>query len=336
MVSFKSLAWALLTPLTLLVAAQATDKRVVVYYQSKLGSGDDHVSLLPLIQQGTIDVTHVLIAAVHIQDPIHINDLPPTDPTFDEMWTEVGQLQAAGVRVGCMVGGAAAGSWPALEQGDAFEANYKLLHDLIGNYNLQVVDLDVEQSFSLDGAVALINRLKTDFPDIEITLAPVASALSGGGNLSGFDYIQLEAQAGGSIAFYNAQFYSGFADASTTGDYESILDDGWPANKVVMGLLSNSANGNGFVDLDTTSQVIEELTTENGEFGGVANWEYFNSLPDPANPWMWPQWAAESMASAAAKARREVPATEAAWRSVKKMGRRTRAVAKTFYRNVIA
>lgn len=41
---------------------------------------------------------------------------------------------------------------------------------------------------------------------VVITLAPVASALTeGGGNLSGFNYFDLEAQRGSSIAFYNAR-----------------------------------------------------------------------------------------------------------------------------------
>lgn len=107
-----------------------------------------------------------------------------------------------------MVGGAAAGSFERLDGDDAsFERYYGPLHDLIGAHNLQGLDLDVEESFSLNGVIRLIDRLKADFgSDFIITLAPVAAALTeGGGNLSGFNYFDLEAQRGSSIAFYNAR-----------------------------------------------------------------------------------------------------------------------------------
>jgi hypothetical protein len=107
-----------------------------------------------------------------------------------------------------VVGGAAVGSFQRLD-GDAasFEKYYAPLHDLIGSHNIQGMDLDVEESFSLNGVIRLIDRLKADFgSDFIITLAPVASALTeGGGNLSGFNYFDLEAQRGSSIAFYNAR-----------------------------------------------------------------------------------------------------------------------------------
>ncbi|KAI0195142.1 glycoside hydrolase superfamily, partial [Xylaria flabelliformis] len=278
------------------------DHRVVLYYQTGGGSSN-HVSLLPLIQaESTISVTHVLIAALHVTDDVgglHLNDDPPDDPTFDTMWSEAAQLQAAGVKVMCMVGGAAAGSYSRLDGDDAsFEKYYGPLHDLIGAHNLQGLDLDVEENFSLNGVIRLIDRLKADFgSDFIITLAPVASALTeGGGNLSGFNYFDLEAQRGSSVAFYNAQFYFGWGNAASASDYESIVDDGFAANKVVMGLLSNPANGNGFVDLDSEAPVLQELVTENGNFGGVANWEYFNSLPGgTAAPYQWASWMAQHM-----------------------------------------
>ncbi|KAI8634667.1 glycoside hydrolase superfamily [Xylariaceae sp. FL1651] len=350
MVHCKPLGWlaryfAFLAPIACAVsAAPPDDHRVVIYYQTGLGTNTNHVSLLPLIQaEPTISVTHVLIAALHVIDDdtgLHLNDNPPNDPIFDTMWSEAAQLQAAGVKIMCMIGGAAVGSWERLDGDDAtFEQHYAPLHDLIGAHNIQGLDLDVEQSFSLSGVIRLIDRLKADFgSDFIITLAPVASALTeGGGNLSGFNYFDLEAQRGSSVAFYNAQFYFGWGDASSARDYESIIDDGFPANKVVMGVLSNPDNGSGFVALDSEAPVLQELITENGNFGGVANWEYFNSVPGgTAAPYEWASWMAEHMVAAKEMGRREVSSTEALWRGVRKLGRRVRREAKKTYRDYIA
>ncbi|KAI0883357.1 glycoside hydrolase family 18 protein [Annulohypoxylon maeteangense] len=272
--------------------AAVNDHRVVV--------ATEHVSLLPLISdKSNIPVTHVLIAAIHITDDpgVHLNNYPPENSLFDQVWSDAAQLQAAGVTVMGMLGGAAAGSYSRLD-GDAasFEKYYKPLHDMIGTYNLQGLDLDVEESMSLSGIIRLIDRLKKDFgASFTISLAPVAAALTeGGGNLSGFSYFDLEKQRGSSISFYNGQFYYGWGDASSASDYESILDDGFAANKVVLGLVTNPSNGGGFVALDKQATVLQELTSENPTFGGVAGWEYFNSVPGGESaPNQWATWMAQ-------------------------------------------
>ncbi|KAI1430794.1 glycoside hydrolase superfamily [Xylaria sp. CBS 124048] len=331
--------FALLAPLACTVsAAPPDDHRVVVYYQTGLGTNTDHVPLLPLIQNGTISVTNVLIAAIHLIDDdggLHINDNTPDDPIYDTMWSEVAQLQAAGVTVSCMMGGAGMGSYERLDGNDTtFEHYYAPLHDLIGNHNIQGLDLDVEEIFSLDGAIRLIDRLKADFgDDFIITLAPVASALiENGSNLSGFSYFDLEAQRGSSISWYNGQFYNGFGSSGSVSDYESIINAGFPANKVVMGMLSNPEEGFGYVPLDTQGPIVEELVAEFSNFGGLADWEYFDSLPGgPDAPYEWAAWASESMAAAQAPSRREVSSTEALWRGARRLGRRIRREAKKAY-----
>lgn len=327
-------------PLLLLLLTSGVlsdDHRVVVYYQTTNahGSYGDHVSLLPLVyDRRDISVTHVLLAAIHLNDSdgVHLNDFPPWDPLFDDVWTDVAILQSRGVIVTGMLGGAATGSFQRLDgDEDKFERYYGPLHDMIATYNLQGLDLDVEESMSLDGVIRLVDRLHADFgDDFVITLSPVASALQeGGGNLSGFNYFELEERRGDSISFYNAQFYSGFASATSTSDYEDIVDSGFPPEKVVMGLLTNSANGYGFVELNTTGSVIRELAAKYDDFGGVAGWEYFNSLPgnitDPAE---WADWAADQMdvdfvldtLSVKFRAKR---AAHDVWHVVRRWGRKT-------------
>ena len=73
----------------------------------------------------------------------------------------------------------------------------------MNGYKLDGIDLDVEESsetLTLDDIVKLIQQLRLDFgKDFIITLAPVASALLGEVNLSGFNYSTLEARCGDNI-----------------------------------------------------------------------------------------------------------------------------------------
>lgn len=102
-------------------------------------------------------------------------------------------------------------------------------------------------------------------------------------------------------------------------------------------MLSNPANGGGYVSLEAEAPVLQELVTEYGNFGGVANWEYFNSLPGgTAAPWQWASWMAQHMVAARKMARHEISSSEALWRGVRKMGRRIRREAKKTYYNYIA
>lgn len=159
------------------------------------------------------------------------------------------------------------------------------------------MDLDVEQDTSMETIVHLITRLKQDFGrDFIITLAPVASALTEGGNLSGFDYIQLENTTGSEISWYNAQFYSGFGSIFPDDQYISIVNFGLDPNRLVATTLTNPANGDGYVSADNVVTSVKELAAKYGfNFGGVAGWEYFNSLPNSTEPWKWATLMSSSM-----------------------------------------
>ena len=138
----------------------------------------------------------------------------------------------------------------------------------------------------------LIQRLRTDFgKDFIITLAPVASALKGGGNLSGFDYQTLEQNYGDEIGWYNAQFYSGYGSMSDPTDYNAIVTNSscpLDPSRLVAITLSNEVNGTGWVELKTVKSTVRQLLKKYGDsFGGIAAWEYYNSEPDTDEPWIW-------------------------------------------------
>lgn len=281
--------------------------RIVVYHQTHHDARSGQpVSLLPLVAQPAVSLTHVILAAVHLNadpDAMTLNDHPPHHPRFRSLWAEVRVLQAAGVKVLAMLGGAARGSYgrldvsaagPAADEADdaRFEAYYAPLRRLVREKGLDGLDLDVEEDMSLAGVVRLVDRLRSDFgPDFIITLAPVAMALlDAEKNLSGFDYEALEVLRGGDIAWYNTQFYCGWGDLSSTFMYDLMLQKGWPAHKIVVGLVTNPANGKGFVPPHVLAVVLATLKRRHHDFGGVMGWEYFNSLPgDAQRPWEWAQ-----------------------------------------------
>lgn len=269
--------------------------RLIVYYQTHHSPETGaHISLLPLVSQPGISLTHLILAAIHLNDPpsnITLNDHPPSHPRFATLWAELRVLQASGVKVLGMLGGAAKGTFARLDA--AFETYYPPLRDLVRAHGLDGLDLDVEEEMSLGGVIRLIDALRSDFgKDFVITLAPVASALlDRRRNLSGFDYEALEVMRGREIAWYNAQFYCGWGDCSSPLMYEMVLARGWPAEKVVVGVVTNPENGPGWIPWQMFGTVVPLLVGRHPRFGGVMGWEYFNSLPGGRErPWEWARW----------------------------------------------
>lgn len=279
-------------------SAQTSSRRVTYYYQTQYYQGN-YVSLAPIWEQINPHTrqpvtTDVMVAAFHLgydngNNPyIHLNDNVPGDPMFDQMWKEVATLQSYGVTVRMMLGGAAQGSYADLfSQWDTF---YPILKQTLQQYNLNGIDLDIEEIVSLPNVQMLITQLDADFgPNFIMTMAPVASAFWGGPNLSGFDYRQLyQSQQGQRINWYNGQFYSGFATMSSPADYERAINAGWPADKIVAGVIGNPQDGSGYVPPNSVMNTVHTLIGLYPSFGGMDCWEYFNALPGGlSNPVKW-------------------------------------------------
>ena len=99
-------------------------------------------------------------------------------------------------------------------------------------------------------------------------------------HMSGFNHFTLEASpAGREIGWYNAQFYNGWGDASSTLFYQAIAACGWDPARVCLGVLTNPTNGpRGHVPPQRLAPVVAELRGKYGDrFGGVMGWEFFNA-----------------------------------------------------------
>lgn len=269
--------------------------RVVCYHQTHYNQEGDYVSILPLLTEASdvVGITHLILAAIHLnQHPgdISLNDDPPNAARNSPLWEEVRIFQDIGVRVLGMLGGAAPGSFTRLDQSEAeFESYYLPLRNMVRQHGLDGLDLDVEEEMSLAGIIRLVDRLKADFgSSFILTMSPVATALQGRPHLSGFDYEALEVMRGSSIDFYNVQFYNNWGKLSDVMDYSAILRQGWSPEKVVVGVLTNPGNGHGWIPLEDIQRTLATLAQCHSRFGGVAGWEYFNSMPgDHQRPWEW-------------------------------------------------
>ena len=275
--------------------------RIICYFQT-YHHDNEYCSLLPLLTNPS-GITHVILAAIHVNwDPqgLSLNDDPPDHEKYTQLWDEVLVLQDSGIKVLGMLGGAAKGSFARLDYSESrtdvpfarFEAYYIPLRDMLRRYNLDGIDLDIEEEMSLPGIIHLIDLLKADFgPAFIITLAPVATALMAGRrHLSGFDHRMLEAMRGSSIAWYNAQFYNGWGGLHNTEAYDEIMRNGWPAEKVVAGMLTNPKHGgSGYVPLELSAAVLSLIVEKYPGFGGVMGWEYWDALPQEGveKAWMW-------------------------------------------------
>jgi hypothetical protein len=246
--------------------------KVIFYYQ-------EFIDLSPLIANPII--THLYVSSIHFGVNsnqslyIHLNDNSPSDPIHDKMWDQVKILSQKGVKICLMIGGAG-GAYQALFSN--FEAYYAMLKCCILEHNfISGVDLDIEETVDLINVKKLINRLINDFgKKFMISMSPVQESLmSDTPGLGGFIYKELYTSPEGQyISHFNCQFYTDYSLSS----YERIIDNGYPANMVVMGMVSDMFNK------DTQLSIINMLTVikkKYSNFGGVFDWELFDSYPDP-------------------------------------------------------
>ncbi len=258
-------------------------KRVVVYLQSQ-----QNLNLLP---QCYDHLTAINVSSIHFgNNPdgspyIHLNDNDPNDPIFDQLWKDMASAQDGGVKVMLMVGGAGGAYTELFNNYDTF---YPLLVKTIQNYNINGIDLDVEERVTLDNIQKLISDLRRDFPsNFFITSAPVASSLiSGNDPFAGINWADVKDQ----IDWFNVQFYSGFGTLSNTSDYEAIINAGYPSSQILGGSLTNPNDGSGYVPISILCETLGALSTQYGtSFGGAMGWEYFNAnnISDQEDPVGW-------------------------------------------------
>lgn len=269
-------------------------------------------------------ITHVLIGLFHCGFDktgaayIHLNDLNPTDPSYDQLWKDVETLQALGVRVMASLGGGRVRDFTNLFTGSQYSTFYPLLKTVLQEKKFDGLDLDIEENAKVvnnRNVEQLVHNLRIDFqnhsPRFLISSAPVAKALTGQGsvsyNVSYPDLIDL-------FDFYILQFYNNWGDLNPNSGnlggphYADVIRKLGVTHcgKLVAGVLTNPkdagdpSNPAGYYNLATVSGFLPGIISAYPTMGGICGWTYQNALDidGKENPLGWAQVMANTFARA--------------------------------------
>jgi hypothetical protein len=114
-------------------------------------------------------------------------------------------------------------------------------------------------------------------------MAPVGESLQNDSpGMGGFIYKNLYlSEVGKYIHWFNTQCYDGSFSFDT---YDTIVKNGYPSDKIVMGMMSGDFDKTSF---QTVINEIKKIKNKYSNFGGVFDWEYLDAPPDPQNPSEW-------------------------------------------------
>ena len=253
--------------------------KTIYYYQTFVGLDQclTHIE----------DIDVINISSIHFgidknnKKNIFLNDNLPDDPIFNELWLQTEKASAQGCTIILMVGGAGLAYKELFSDFDTYYSQLKQL--IIDKSWIKGIDLDIEESTSIDNIKMLINQLINDFgEEFIITMAPVAPSLEcDGSSMAGFSYKKLFlSKEGKYIDWFNTQCYFSFSFKT----YESIINNGYPPEKIAMGMESGQFTDKSF---RTALEEIKKIKDKYPTFNGIFDWEYLNAPPDKDDPSQW-------------------------------------------------
>ena len=262
-------------------------KRIVIYYQTLI----DLNPLISLIKEKQQQIlTHITLASIHFginqnNEPyIHLNDDSPSSSKFTKVFSqlnEIKEIEGKPININLLIGGAGTAFNRLFSDYDSY---YNLLKKSVQT-SLNFVDgfnLDIEEDVDINDIIKLVNNLKSDFPEKQITFAPLASSISTDSpGMGGFSYKTLNQKIGDKIDFYNVQCYGEYSESL----FNKMVENGYPCEKIVMGMLSGQDFNNIIQELE---KIVINPDKKKSNIGGVAVWEYFNAPPSsPQHPYVW-------------------------------------------------
>jgi len=254
--------------------------QVVYYYQTFVGLKD-------LIQNPEI-VDTIIVSSIHfgLNDDhtpyIHLNDLPPNDPKFNDMWKEVAGLKLNhGKEILLMLGGAGGAYQELFEDYDTY---YNMLRETIKERPyITGIDLDIEEYVKIQDIKDLVIDLIRDFGvDFKITFAPLSSSLQyDEPGMGGFSYKELyNSEIGKYISSFHVQAYGSFSFET----FDRMVKNGYPENKLIIGMLSGMFNKDTF---HLALAEVDKIKVQYPNMGGVFDWEYLDAPPNSNSPGEW-------------------------------------------------
>ena len=241
-------------------------KKIIYYYQTL-------IDLEEFIKNNR--ATHIILSSIHFgfnnnELYIHLNDSPIDSDIFNKVWKQLKVLNDNGLTIMVMMGGAGLAYNVFF---DNYEKAYKLLTDFITNHEyIKGIDLDIEETTNINNVKTLINFLKQDYPKFIITMAPLSDSLtSDNTGMGNFVYKDLyNSPEGAHIDWFNGQFYGSF----NLETYTDIINNGYPANKIVLGMLTGTSN------IDYYKNEIKKIKGKYPDFSGVDVWELVLTVKD--------------------------------------------------------
>jgi len=253
--------------------------KTIYYYQTFVGID----KALEHIQ----DIDVINISSIHFGKDsggcksIYLNDNKPDDSIFNKLWFQTEKASAQGCTIMLMMGGA---GFAYKELFSDFSTYYNLLKELLQQKTwIRGIDLDIEENTNIDDVKKLINQLIQDFgEDFIITMAPISSTLiTDGTSMAGFNYKTLYlSEEGKHIHWFNTQCYDSFSLET----YEKIINNGYPPEKIVMGMESGQFSESTF---DNALSEVTKVKDKYPLFSGVFDWEYLNAPPNKDDPSQW-------------------------------------------------
>lgn len=239
--------------------------RVVAYYQDP-----DDLSDIPA------SITDIIACSLHFgytsnKPYIHLNNHNVDAPENKAMWKNLDVAHERGTRISIMLGGAGKAYQTMFTD---FETFYTLLHDVLMEHTIITgLDLDVEESIEFPFLCQLVTRLVHDFKDLELSMAPIASALihPTEPGMGGFCYADVLKTLGKYIHTFHVQMYD---DQFTAANVQLIMENHiWPT-QLCVGMLGNA-------NMEEILPQIEEIQHLcNDSIGGVFVWDYHTKPPN--------------------------------------------------------
>ena len=253
---------------------------VCYYYQTFVG--------LDKILKDPSIVDTIIVSSIHFGNNkdgspyIHLNNLEPDNSAFNTLWEQTKTLVTNyNKEIILMLGGAGSAYSELFNKYDTY---YPMLLQTLKSHSwITGIDLDIEESVSIDNIKMLMRDIHDEFgDDFVITMAPLAGSLTNDvAGMGGFIYKDLyNSPEGKFITRFNVQAYGSY----TFETFQAIVNNGYPAKKIVLGMVTGQFSKNSFKDaLDE----VKHITHIYKDIGGVFCWEYCNSPPDMNDPSDW-------------------------------------------------
>jgi hypothetical protein len=255
--------------------------KTIYYYQTFIG--------LDKLLGHAQDIDMIFISSIHFNKNkygnrlIYLNDNEPYERIFNNLWCQTQLISSQGVTIGLMIGGAGLAFQELFSD---FTHYYPQLKELLRDKTwIKAINLDVEEKVDINQIKMLLRILKDDFPDIHLSMAPVANSLvTDSIGLGGFSYKELYNSY--EERLIDAFFIQAYQDFSFD-IFDRIVKNGYPPEKLVLGMLSSQYTSETFPDaLDELKKIKEAYPKMIGAF----DWEYIDAPPNTKDPSEWSRY----------------------------------------------